>query len=159
MVSRLFLPRQVQVWVLFDSLQLELLHKLNPSWALTLHSNRSYQAICQWKKRGPASCCSLWYFQQRGPLPEPLNGCLALYSVQKQSSRPGQHSKQTTLHWTHSYFTSTVTPGEQAVGKRGREIGRDMDGRGLVCGCEYIFEMKDGTEADMWFNICICDRR
>lgn len=92
--------------------------------------NHLHRAKRRWRERGPASSCPRCYIQQCGPLPEPVNGCLAFYSAQKQSSWSGQHSKTTTLHWTHSYFTSAVTrwAGCMRGGERERYQERQTEG-------------------------------
>lgn len=108
------LPPQLQVRDLFNSLQLDLLQKLTPAGLYIALTNHLHQAMCQWKERGPASWCSRCYIQQCGPLPEPLNGCLAPHSVQKQSSWSGQHSKL--QHFTeHIHISPAPSPGELAV--------------------------------------------
>lgn len=62
----------------------------------------------------PDSGCS------RGALAEPLNGCLAFYSVLKQSSWSGRHSKQE--HFSeHIHISPALSPGEPAARK---EVGR-----------------------------------
>lgn len=132
-MSLLGLPSLLQATDHFTLLQLDLLQKhtlalvgFNIAVMTNLHWAKQW-----WIEWGPAWSCPRCYIQLHGPLPEPLNGCLAFSSVQEQSSWSGQHSRQ--QHFTeHINILPGLSPGELPVHRedgmrdRKRDRGREI---------------------------------